>query len=74
MIDAMDTAGLNVIDFAGYREVRRASAIKAQAIYAVCRHCGAALEDGESDDDCSSAGLNARLPAPPIPRRMFRAE
>jgi hypothetical protein len=27
-----------------------------------CRHCGAALLDGESDDDCSSAGIEAAAP------------
>lgn len=74
MIDAVITAGRNVIDFADYRRDRRVDAIKAQAIRALCRHCGAALGDGESDDDCSSAGISTASPAPPVPRRMFRAE
>lgn len=33
-----------------------------------CRHCGAAMLDGESDDDCSTAGVS--IPA----SRMFCAE
>ena len=74
MTVAVGLPGLNVIDFAGYREGRRVSAVRAQAIQAVCRHCGAALGEGESDDDCSSAGLTAGVVAPPLPRRKFRAE
>lgn len=73
MVDAVLTPGRNVIDFAGYREGRRAGAIKAQPIGALCRHCGAALGEGESDDDCSSAGISLAPPAM-LPRRVFRAE
>jgi hypothetical protein len=44
----------NVVDFARYQQGRDGG--KAQAISArICRYCGAALLDGESQDDCSSA-------------------
>ena len=74
MNDATIKSGRNVVDFVGYREVRQETARKARAVRALCRHCGAALGEGESDDDCSSAGLNAGMPSQPAPRRMFRAE
>jgi hypothetical protein len=44
----------NVIDFASYQQgrniVSRAPAMSART----CRHCGAALADGEREDECSS--------------------
>jgi hypothetical protein len=52
-----------VVDFARY-QVDRNAAGKALAISArTCRHCSAALSDGESEDECSSAFNvdNARL-------------
>jgi hypothetical protein len=47
-------SGRNVIEFARYQQDRAAG--KAPAIAArLCRHCGAALLDGENEDECSSA-------------------
>jgi hypothetical protein len=44
----------NVIDFASYQQCRNIVA-RAQAMSArTCRHCGAALADGEFEDECSS--------------------
>jgi hypothetical protein len=44
----------NVIDFARYQQDRAVG--KAQALsMRICRHCGAALADGEIEDECSSA-------------------
>jgi hypothetical protein len=44
----------NVIDFASYQQGRNIVA-RAQAMSArMCRHCGAALADGEREDECSS--------------------
>ena len=44
----------NVIDLASYQQGRNIVA-RAQAISArTCRHCGAALGDGEFEDECSS--------------------
>jgi hypothetical protein len=42
----------NVVDLAGYRERNGgARAVAAQT----CRHCGAALHEGEREEECSSA-------------------
>jgi hypothetical protein len=44
----------NVIDLSRYRE--RNGAARAPALSArLCRHCGAALLDGEREEECSSA-------------------
>ncbi|WP_022723817.1 hypothetical protein [Rhodopseudomonas sp. B29] len=69
---------INVVDFAAYQRGSRPRgplSIEAR----VCRHCGAALLDDESEDDCSSAGLALQSPiAGPLsarrPPRRFRAE
>jgi hypothetical protein len=54
MIEKFITPGPNVVDFARYQHGRGAG--KALAISArICRHCGAALLDGENQDECSSA-------------------
>ena len=45
----------NVVDFVRYQAGRNA-ADNALAISArVCRHCGAALSEGENEDECSGA-------------------
>jgi hypothetical protein len=65
--------GRNVVDFARYQQGRNTVA-KALAISArTCRHCGAALSEGEREDECSSAvNLEARdLRSGP---RKFRAD
>jgi hypothetical protein len=54
MVERLITSRRNVIDFARYQQDRAVG--KAQAISArICRHCGAALSDGENEDECSSA-------------------
>jgi hypothetical protein len=53
-------SGRNVIDFLDYqrtRDVGTASAISGRC----CRHCGASLDDDESEDDCSSAGISISI-------------
>jgi formaldehyde-activating enzyme involved in methanogenesis len=68
MVDKSVTLGRNVIDIRSYRQARMAGG-KAQAISArTCKHCGAGLMDGESEDDCSSAGISA---AAPIARKFY---
>ncbi|WP_412773631.1 hypothetical protein [Nitrobacter sp.] len=77
MVEKVVTRDRNVLDFRNYQQLRKsrmdeASARLAAAPARTCRHCGAALLDGESDDDCSSAVL-----APPVlraPPRRFCAE
>jgi hypothetical protein len=61
MVEKVITSFRNVVDFAGYRAGRNSGG-KALAMSArACRHCGAALLDGESEDDCSSA-FNSQTP------------
>jgi hypothetical protein len=55
MVEKVVTSLPNVLDFARYRAERNI-VCKAVAISArVCRHCGAALAEGEREDECSSA-------------------
>ena len=55
MVEKVITSPRNVVDFARYHQGRNA-ADKALAMPArICRHCGAALSEGESEDECSSA-------------------
>jgi hypothetical protein len=60
MVEKVITPGLNVVDFARYQAGRTgtAPAMPGRA----CRHCGAALSEGESEDECSSA-FNVKAPA-----------
>ena len=67
MTDPVNTR--NVVDFRSYQQARQNIAGRAQPISArSCRHCGASLMDGESDDDCSSLGISDVVPEP---RRIF---
>ena len=55
MVEKVITSARNVVDFARYQAGRNAAG-KALAMSArTCRHCGAALSEGESEDECSSA-------------------
>ena len=55
MVEKLITSPRNVVDFTRYHQGRNA-AVKALAMSArICRHCGAALSEGESEDECSSA-------------------
>jgi hypothetical protein len=68
MVDRTQTPGRNVVDIRSYQNARMAGS-KAQAMSARhCRHCGASLMDGESEDDCSSAGISA---AAPLSRKLY---
>ena len=55
MVEKLVTSGPNVVEFARYQQGRyfagKTLAITARA----CRHCGAALSEGENEDECSSA-------------------
>jgi hypothetical protein len=54
MVEKFITPQRNVIDFARYQQglaVSRTLAFSKR----LCRHCGAALADGENEDECSSA-------------------
>ena len=55
MVEKLITPPRNVVDFARYQAGRNAPG-KAAAIPArSCRHCGAALSEGEREEECSSA-------------------
>jgi hypothetical protein len=63
MVEKVIKSGPNVIDFARYQAGRAGKAFVARA----CRHCGAALLDGENEDDCSSV-LGIEIEAPGLQR------
>jgi len=72
MVEKVIKPELNVVDFARYQADR---AGKALAIPRACRHCGAALLDGESEDDCSSVlGIETKAPRLQKNIRKFRAD
>jgi hypothetical protein len=54
MVDKVRTSPRNVIDLARYRDGRANGSVPAISAR-VCRHCGAALAEGEREDECSSA-------------------
>ncbi|WP_041358708.1 hypothetical protein [Nitrobacter hamburgensis] len=77
MVEKVVTGDRNVLDFRSYQQLRKsvvdnAAVCVAAGLARTCRHCGAALLEGESDDDCSSAGVVA--PALRAPPRRFCAE
>jgi hypothetical protein len=50
----------NVVDFARYQQGRNAAGKTLAVIARACRHCGAALSEGENEDECSSVlGIGA---------------
>ena len=58
MLDETLFTTRNVISFAQARALRKTRA--AQPLRArLCCHCGAALGDGEREEECSGAGFNA---------------
>ncbi|MBN9149322.1 hypothetical protein [Nitrobacter sp.] len=75
MVEKIITGDRNVLDFRSYQQLRRFGSDNGtvrRSPARTCRHCGAALLDGESDDDCSSAEVGtSALRAPP---RRFCAE
>jgi hypothetical protein len=61
MVDKTEMPGRNVVDLRSYKQARIAVG-RAQAISArTCRHCGAALLEGESDDDQHSGADAAEV-------------
>jgi hypothetical protein len=72
MVEKVITSPRNVVDFARYQADRYAG--KAFAISPRnCRHCGAALSEGESEDECSSA-FNPNAPGVRGGPRKFYAD
>ena len=54
MVEKVITSPRNVVDFARYQQGRSAAGRAAAMLARVCRHCGAALQEGEREDECSS--------------------
>ena len=71
MVEKLITSPENVVDFARY-QLSRNGAGKALAMSArFCRHCGAALSEGEREEECSSA---SNIEAPRLrggPRKFY---
>ena len=72
MVEKVITPGRNVVDFARYQQGRKIGAARTSA--RSCRHCGAALGEGELEDECSSAGFNFEAPRLRESQRKFYAE
>jgi hypothetical protein len=54
MVEKVITSPRNVIDFSRYKADRKAAGRALAMSARVCRHCGAALSEGEREDECSS--------------------
>ena len=54
MVQKLITSPPNVIDFARYQADRSAAGRAVAMSARMCRHCGAALSEGEREDECSS--------------------
>jgi hypothetical protein len=55
MVEKVITSSRNVVDFARYQAGRNSTGKALAASVRACRHCGAVLLEGESEDECSSA-------------------
>jgi hypothetical protein len=62
MVQRTPTSAPNVVDFVDYQLQRKTGVANALKI-SRCRHCGAALGEGESEDDCSSAVISCDRPS-----------
>jgi len=73
MVEKIITPRRNVIDFARYQQDRALGKVQALSP-ALCRYCGAALLDGEDEDECSSALNDVALRQPEKKSRRFYAD
>jgi hypothetical protein len=73
MFEQRAKPGQNIIDFVNYQRVLRAKEPTAIG-QRCCRHCGAGLLEGESEDDCSSAGIAIEHPGWARGPRRFVAD
>jgi hypothetical protein len=72
MVEKPIISSRNVVDLSRYRELNAAGRAMAMSTR-VCRHCGAALLDGEREEECSSA-FNMDAPGACVPPRRFVAD
>ena len=73
MVEKVITSSPNVVDFARYLQIRGVTGKTLAMSARVCRHCGAALLEGESEDECSGA-LNFDAPDLHDGQRKFYAD
>jgi hypothetical protein len=73
MVEKIITSSPNVIDFARYLQIRSVAGKTLAMSARLCRHCGAALLEGESEDECSSA-FNFEAPGLRDGQRKFYAD
>ena len=71
MVEKLITSSRNVVDFARYRAGRNCDGTASALVARACRHCGAALLDGESEDDCSSAFNSEASRLRDVPRKFY---
>jgi hypothetical protein len=73
MVEKVIMPLLNVVDFARYQAGRNALGKALPVSARVCRHCGAALSEGENEDECSGA-INLDAASLHGAPRKFRAD
>jgi hypothetical protein len=73
MVEKVVTPGPNVVDFARYQQGRNAAGKVLAMSARACRHCGAALSEGENEDDCSTV-LGIEVPRLRKSRRKVRVD
>ena len=67
MVEKVIIPGTNIVDFSRYQQGRsgkgKANSGSASMTLSarLCLHCGAALLEGENEDDCSSVGAQRRF-------------
>jgi hypothetical protein len=55
MVEKLISPARNVVDLARYQRERNGAAATLSISARMCRHCGAALSEGEREDECSGA-------------------
>jgi hypothetical protein len=70
MVEKLITSSRNVVDLARYQQDRNAAGKAPAMSVRICRHCGAALSEGEREDECSSA-LNIEASRLRGPRKFY---
>ena len=75
MVEKVITLEPNVVNFARYQQGRNAVGKLLAISTRACRHCGAALSEGENEDDCSTVlGIEIKAPRLRIAPRKFRVD
>jgi hypothetical protein len=61
MVEKVVIPGPNVVDLSRYQQGRNSTGKMRALPVRICRHCKAALLEGENEDDCSSAATLRRF-------------